>query len=345
MVLHEAPARVGLGVRIPPETKAPAGAAEELSADRPPKARARGTALLAAAAIAAAILIGLLLAAPGPRAPEQGNAGNATMGCPALYHLQNIRPSDFEGRMWSIAILEPSETGPELLGAALRSSGLVLAYINAGYAEEWRSYWPRLESEGVVHGPSGYPGEYLVEVWSPEWRRTIVSMAVSMVEKGYQGVYLDNIDAVEELEGQPWAQGVNASEAMIRLVCLVRQALQEHGGAALYINIGGATWLLRDQELLGCIDGVLREELWTAWASNGTVPQDPSETARAIADLDYALSHGKTVIVVDPAESKPQAERFCEKAHRHGYIPSPQPAWSPDYSEPPPRDWCPCAKH
>ncbi|BES81860.1 hypothetical protein [Pyrodictium abyssi] len=132
---------------------------------------------------------------------------------------------------------------------------------------------------------------------------------------------------------------------MIDLVCGVSHAVKTlDPEARVYINIGSAMNMLYDERLLSCIDGVLREELWSRLGPSGPEPQDPRETVEALDALVYAHSRGKTVLVADPVAGREEAEGFCRRAWSHGFVPIPQPAWAADYSVPPPRDWCRCSQ-
>jgi len=256
-----------------------------------------------------------------------------TWGLEAAYLLSRVPPPPWPVAP-RVAVLEPSLATREVVEWLHSQGALVLGYVNAGYAEEWRSYWPSLVEEGVVHGPSGYEGEYLVEYWSPAWRRALLGEIQRLAAMGFDGVYLDNLDAATLLaEEQPrWLQGRDPRAEMARLVCWAKDAARSHGVPVVYGNIGVAVDMLYMGELLGCLDGVLREELWTPWPGDTLTPV---ETLEALDALSYAHSRGLTVVVADPAASPEDAERLCIRAWSRGWLPVPQPAWDPDYSMPP----------
>lgn len=57
---------------------------------------------------------------------------------------------------------------------------------------------------------------------------------------------------------------------MIDLVCSVSHAVKTlDPEARVYINIGSAVDMLYDKRLLSCIDGVLREKLWSRLGPSG----------------------------------------------------------------------------
>ncbi|MCE4601027.1 MAG: endo alpha-1,4 polygalactosaminidase [Desulfurococcales archaeon] len=238
-------------------------------------------------------------------------------------------------RHWRYLILDPdSFESPPQCGCY----DVVLAYLNVGYAEEWRDYYGGLPGS-ILHGESGYEGEFLVEYWSGLWHGLMTRLALDYLANGYDGVYLDNIDALEHVSNASWAS-VDPASAMVDLVCDISHAVKARYNAYVFINIGGATDLLYNDKLANCIDGVLREELWTRWTPTGPEPVDVNESNTVLEALQHVRELGKHVIVVDPQSNAEEAERFCRLAWSYGFSPVPQPAWSPDYTVPPPSDWC-----
>ncbi|MCE4602010.1 MAG: endo alpha-1,4 polygalactosaminidase [Desulfurococcales archaeon] len=262
----------------------------------------------------------------------------------AAYYLTMVDPDKIQWHYWKVLVLEPDDSGGGVVEVGLNWSSLLLAYLNVGYAEEWRSYWSNISGAPWVHGPTEYDGEYYIEYWRPEWHEIMKQMTTQYLDMGFEGIYLDNIDAAEIIgETSPsWASGVDTQREMISLVCNISNHVKSlNPGYKVYINIGGVYDMLYNQTLLDCIDGVLREELWTAWTgANETIPQDPDETRGALAALEYAHNAGKEILVADPARTGEEAEDLCSRAWSRGFIPVPQPAWAMDYEIPPLASWC-----
>ena len=80
---------------------------------------------------------------------------------------------------------------------------LAICYINVGAAENFRYYWG--SNWGIGNPPwikkkySGYNDEYWVEFWNPEWQQIIYGNDQSYIKKivdaGFDGAYLDNVEA------------------------------------------------------------------------------------------------------------------------------------------------------
>jgi len=280
-------------------------------------------ALAALLAALTATILALILAATGPPA--------------SCYCLGEWDWGAAAGVPWRVAAVEVDGVPPEALEAV--HAGVVLGYVNAGYAEEWRSYWAGLEGSGVVLGPSGYEGEWLVAYWSPVWREALLAEALRVLSAGVDGVYLDNVDAYEYVDAP---EGVDPAREMAELVCWLAGELRERRpGVTVAVNIGGGyALLLEPHSLASCIDIVYREELWSRWGPRGVEAQDPHETADALEALRAAASRGATIVIVDPAGGELDALTLCARAALKGFSAVPQPAWDPDYTEPPP--WRAC---
>ena len=91
-----------------------------------------------------------------------------------------------------------------------RSGGkrLVICYMSIGEAENYRYYWiPGWEFGSPVwldDANPDWPGNYMIRYWEPEWKSIIFgnnnAYLNRILEAGFDGVYLDNIDSFEYYE-------------------------------------------------------------------------------------------------------------------------------------------------
>ncbi len=220
--------------------------------------------------------------------------------------------------------------------AWIKASGVkVIAYLNIGFAEEWRDYWNESWSSSDhpewlewVEYP-GWPGEYFVKYWHPSawepggWVDILKAEIDKIIAMGFDGVRLDNIDSYTYWEdpdsiglGGVLPQVDNASTWMIYLVGnLSSYAKAEKPGFLVFANMGGGLELLGNESFLSSIDVVEREEVWYG----GNAPVDPAETSEALYWLRYAKSHGKHVFVMDYAWSPGYVEDALSKAEAEGF--------------------------
>lgn len=99
-------------------------------------------------------------------------------------------------------------TSDEIARLRLKKNGgtrMVIAYMSIGEAEDYRYYWDKSWKRG---NPSWldkenprWKGNYKVKYWNPEWQAIIFDYLSLIINAGFDGVYLDIIDAFEYYEG------------------------------------------------------------------------------------------------------------------------------------------------
>lgn len=93
--------------------------------------------------------------------------------------------------------------------AALRSPAepnrIRLAYLSIGEAEDYRWYFDHVSPSLIAASNPDWKGNFKVRYWEPEWKEVIVtgnaavgaSYLDRIVDQGFDGVYLDVVDAFE----------------------------------------------------------------------------------------------------------------------------------------------------
>ncbi|WFO74711.1 endo alpha-1,4 polygalactosaminidase [Desulfurococcaceae archaeon MEX13E-LK6-19] len=209
----------------------------------------------------------------------------------------------------------------------------VIAYLNIGFAEEWRSYWNESWSKEShpewltwVEYP-GWPGEYFVKFWDYSawepggWVDILKKELKKIIDIGFSGVRLDNIDACVMWENPSdynlsLPRVENACEWMIYLVGnLSSYAKSLDPDFVIVANMGGALSLLGNESFLEAIDVVEREDVWYS----DDEPVDPMENSEALYWLEYARDHGKEVMVTDYAWTPWKIMDALGKARGEGF--------------------------
>lgn len=85
----------------------------------------------------------------------------------------------------------------------LRAKGaVVLAYLSVGSVESWRTWFPKLEDYRLEE-LGDWDGERYTDVSKPEARDALADeIAPAILAKGFDGLFLDNIDMVEDHAAQ-----------------------------------------------------------------------------------------------------------------------------------------------
>ena len=90
------------------------------------------------------------------------------------------------------------------------ASRLVIAYLSIGEAEDYRYYWQdewkKNPPRWLAEENPNWPGNYKVSYWDPDWQKIVYgndrSYLNRIIDAGFDGVYLDIIDAFEYFENQ-----------------------------------------------------------------------------------------------------------------------------------------------
>ncbi len=93
-------------------------------------------------------------------------------------------------------------------GGSGGGSRLVIAYFSIGEAEDYRFYWqPSWNSSPpsfIEEENPDWPGNYKVRYWDPQWKAVLFGSPDAYLDRiiaaGFDGVYLDIIDAFEYFE-------------------------------------------------------------------------------------------------------------------------------------------------
>ena len=160
---------------------------------------------------------------------------------------------------------------------------LVLAYIDVGQAEDFRTYWQPGWTIGnpawiLGNDPDGWEGNYPVAYWDPQWQALWLDdggMLDIVIEAGFDGIYLDWIEAYSDdnVIAAAQAQSVDPRAAMIEWVA----ALAQHGRARNpdFVVVGqNAAELAARPEYVEVVDGIAQEQTWFDGAADGQPPGD-----------------------------------------------------------------------
>jgi cysteinyl-tRNA synthetase, unknown class len=83
-------------------------------------------------------------------------------------------------------------------------SRLVICYMSIGEAENYRYYWSGLNQSLIYNENPDWAGNFSVKYWEKSWKDVIYgndqSYTKKILEVGFDGVYLDIIEAYEYFE-------------------------------------------------------------------------------------------------------------------------------------------------
>ncbi len=244
------------------------------------------------------------------------------------YQLQNINSTEIANSRFSFIVID-SEIGKEEVKKLRKSGKIAISYISIGEAEDYRFYW---NSEWEDNPPPWlgeenpeWAGNYAVKFWYPEWKDIIKSYIDKILEKGFQGLYLDKVDEFEYWAENGYPEEEVAIE-MIKFILEISEYCRNRLKTCIIIPQNGERLLLFEKEhLLNAVSGWAVEDLFY----NGIEPQIPEEVKERINLLSMVKNSGKPVLSVDyvddgsgySGENLERIEDYIEKARKYDFIP------------------------
>jgi cysteinyl-tRNA synthetase, unknown class len=258
------------------------------------------------------------------------------------YQLQGARGAKLdldalERSPFDLVVVDAADRGeplsPEAVGRLKRRPGggrrFVLAYVSIGEAEDYRAYWDPAWAKRpprflAAENPE-WRGNWKVRYWDPDWRRIVLGYVDQVAAAGFDGAYLDVIDAYDYFgpRGRSAERPTAARDMADLVIAVARHArkarpsfvIVPQNGAAILAEIPAAL----ATEYLACIDGIGAEDSFFY----GDRPEDnrldvQTETLEALARFTSA---GKVVLAVDYLTDKKKARRFVELARERGFLP------------------------
>jgi cysteinyl-tRNA synthetase len=256
----------------------------------------------------AGLALAAVLALP---ATAEAGAGRAQLLAAKswAFQLQNVNIGRLAASPYDIVVVDYSHSGSgrtalsraDVARLQRKSDGgrrVVLAYLSIGEAESYRDYWKRGAGASLAGAASaGWKGNYTAKYWSDGWKDIMYRGPSSYLSKimaaGFDGVYLDRIDAHEKVgRSRGGAKG-----EMIELVRQISATAKSRDGSFLVVA-QNAEELLSNASYRAAIDGIGKEELLYGIGGPGS-PNNQGAISYSTRMLQRLKSEGKAVMVIE----------------------------------------------
>jgi cysteinyl-tRNA synthetase len=161
---------------------------------------------------------------------------------------------------------------------------LVVAYVDIGQAEDYRSYWEPDWGIGnpdwiVANDPDGWEGNYPVAYWRDEWHDIWLGddgLISQIVDAGFDGVYLDWVEAYSDDNVATAADRdeVDPVDAMVDWVAALAATGRDGNPNFLVIGQNAAELAATNSTYRAVVDAVAQEQVWFDGAADNDPPGD-----------------------------------------------------------------------
>jgi cysteinyl-tRNA synthetase len=213
----------------------------------------------------------------------------------------------------------------------------VVAYVSIGEAEDYRPYWQSgwdADKDGKPDATAptflntenpDWKGNYRVRYWQPAWQQLMLPAVDKVVAQGFDGIYLDIVDAFEFYEydaaSKDWLDdrpnpetGKTYRQDMIAWVAAIAQRARNKHPRFLVIP-QNASQLLAHAEYRALISAIGVEDLFVA----GKKLRSEKQSRYVLSFLSQLKPDDKTVLVIDYPKSDALHAAAFEAAKKHGF--------------------------
>jgi cysteinyl-tRNA synthetase len=210
----------------------------------------------------------------------------------------------------------------------------MLCYLSIGEAEDYRAYWNDAwfqNGKPTAKAPSwllsenpDWPGNYKVRYWDKNWQSLILPSVDSAMAAGFDGVYLDIVDAFEffEQDGDRFIDnrinpetGKTYRNDMIGWVGRIAERARKANRAAMIVPQNGPQ-LLAHRNFLETISAIGIEDLFT----DGIRLQAKADTDYVLSFLNHITAANKPVLLIEYPTAPERKSLVKTRARQHGFI-------------------------
>ncbi len=248
-----------------------------------------------------------------------------------MYQLQGLDLRAVGRSAYDLIVMDYSANGDEEsqysrsdINGLKQGSGdnkVVLAYLSIGEAESYRYYWQERWRPGAPEwldaSNPNWQNNFKVRYWDEGWQQIVFGYVDRLLEAGFDGAYLDVVDAYEHFADQ--GRSTSAQE-MVDFVAAIADYARARDQDFLILPQNAPELAALVPGYVNIVDGIGQEDIYFGY--EGDDERTPQHVTREMEDyLDLYLNAGKLVLTVDYAHARSNVEDAYESSRSRGYVP------------------------
>ena len=110
---------------------------------------------------------------------------------------------------YEVLVLEPTEFNKDDIKKLHEKNKKIYAYLDIGSLENYRPYYDKFKDK-ILGNYENWEDEYWMDVSDKEWQNLVVGeLAKEIVDKGFDGFFIDNCDVYYQFQDKNIFDGVN----------------------------------------------------------------------------------------------------------------------------------------
>ncbi len=212
---------------------------------------------------------------------------------------------------YDTVVIEPKEFSEEDVSNLHNEGKTVYAYLNVGAIENYRDYYDDYKQYALKQYDT-WPDEAWIDVSEDAWKELIVDkLAAEIVDKGFDGFFIDNCDVYYQYENEEIYQGLQK----------IFDGLSQYN-LLIMIN-GGDTFVTRliEEDKTYLFDSVNQETVFTSidFENNSYGSQDKDSRDYFQDYLAEVKSYGKDVYLLEYGSNPILKLRIQSYCMRNGF--------------------------
>ena len=247
------------------------------------------------------------------------------------YQLQDIKLEELATSPFDLLVIDYSRDGSDFqrfskeeihtLKYAKNKRRLVLAYLSIGEAESYRYYWQeswkRKRPHWLERENPDWEGNYKVRYWDLEWQRILFTFLDKIISVGFDGIYVDVIDAYEYFEERGRRSAAKEMKQLVKKIAHYAREIWGDRDFGIFPQNGEE--LLLDSEYVSVITGIGKEDTYFGYDDENQ-PSPTEVTSRIERFLKIAKKAGKLVLNVDYTTDPEKIAQAYTQASSRGYV-------------------------
>ncbi len=229
------------------------------------------------------------------------------------------------------------------VGTLVASGIEVIGYVSVGQTDDARPYWdPSWTDDGTDTGDPTFEAPAwmaekavswpaaIVEFWDDDWQAIVMDQVMDMVDRGYSGIFLDNILSyyeIADLRGElGTAQSQFYAQEMMQFVVEIAEAARAvnpdfaviANGGPFIIGDGAAFGTDLATDYLEAVDGIMAESFF------GLLTGDRQEVTLDVYE-DFWVAQGIDVLALEYSTDQAAIDAYAAEAVARGFSPTVSP--------------------